>query len=316
MTLVRRAGLSTITIGTLSAVGASLAFSLNDMSVKFLSGGYPLHEVVLIRSVIALTILLGVMVPLSGGFGLLRTRQPLKHLARGALILASNMSFFVALAAMPIADATAIFYVAPVMIGLFSVLFLGETVGPWRWTAIGVGLLGVVVMIRPGAGSVSLVALLPVVAATCYAALNTLTRHIGLRETALTMTCYTQFTFFGFSLLFGLVAGHGQFAPGPDSPALDFLLRGWIWPRLADLPFFLLCGIGTALGGFLIAQAYRSCEAALIAPLEYAAMPMAIFWGVMIFGEWPDGISWIGISMILGAGITMIVRESRQRSRG
>lgn len=65
------------------------------------------------------------------------------------------------------------------------------------------------------------------------------------------------------------------------------------------------------MGGLLISQAYRLCEAALVAPLEYAAMPMAIFWGLLVFGEWPDPVAWIGISLILGAGIYMIWRETR-----
>ncbi|MCA2011879.1 DMT family transporter [Cereibacter sphaeroides] len=311
MSIAARPGLSPTTLGALCAVGASLGFSLNDMSVKFLSGGYPLHEVVLIRSLVALTILLAVLVPMSGGYGILRTRQPFKHLLRGLFIVCANMTFFIALAAMPMADATAIFFVSPLLIGLFSVIFLGETVGPRRWTAIGAGLLGVVIMIRPGSGSFSLIALLPLIAATAYAALNTLTRHIGVRETAVSMATYTQFTFLGFSLLFGLVAGHGEFSPGPESASLDFLLRGWVWPRAADIPFFLLCGLGTAMGGLLIAQAYRTCEAALVAPLEYAAMPMAIIWGVTIFGEWPDAIAWIGIALILGSGIYMILREAK-----
>ena len=260
MSLTATPRLSTTSLGALCAVGASLGFSLNDMSVKFLSGGYPLHEVVLIRSLIALVILLAVLVPISGGYGILRTRQPVKHLLRGLFIVCANMTFFVALAAMPIADATAIFFVSPLLIGLFSVIFLGETVGPRRWAAIGAGLLGVLIMIRPGSDSFSLIALLPLIAATAYAGLSTLTRHIGLRETAVSMATYTQFTFLGFSLIFGLVAGHGQFAPGPESPSLDFLLRGWVWPSLADLPFFLICGLGTAMGGLMIAQAGFALE--------------------------------------------------------
>jgi drug/metabolite transporter (DMT)-like permease len=92
------------------------------------------------------------------------------------------------------------------------------------------------------------------------------------------------------------------------------LLRAWVWPSWSDWPFFLLAGLGTAIGGLLISQAYRSCEAALIAPLEYMAMPMAIFFGVVVFGEWPDPVAWIGIVLIIGAGLFMIFRETRTRT--
>ncbi|WP_323020853.1 DMT family transporter [Pararhodobacter sp.] len=306
-----RAVLSIPTQGALCAIGASVAFTLNDMSVKALSGGYPLHEVILIRSLVALAVLLAVIVPLSGGYALLRTRQPGKHLIRGAFVVFSNMCFFVALAAMPIADATAIFFVSPLVIALFSVIFLGETVGPRRWTAIAAGLLGVVVVIRPGSESFSLVALLPLLAATGYAGLQIMTRSLGIGERAPTMAFYIQITFLLFSVIFGLTFGSGRWAGEGEGAALEFLLRAWIWPRPEDLPFFLLAGLGTALGGLLISQAYRLCEAALVAPLEYAAMPMAIFWGLLVFGEWPDPVAWIGISLILGAGIYMIWRETR-----
>ncbi|PWE31822.1 EamA family transporter [Pararhodobacter marinus] len=298
-------------LGGLCAVGASLGFSLNDMAIKFLSGAYPLHQVVLIRSVIALAIMLAVVIPFSGGYGILRTRMPGKHVLRGCFIVMANMTYFIALAAMPIADATAIFFVSPLVIALFSIVFLGETVGPRRWTAIGLGLSGVVVMIRPGTDAFTPIALLPLLAATAYAGLHTMTRHIGLRETAATMATYSQFTFLGFSIVFGLIAGRGDFLPADAGPSMDFLLRGWIWPQWRDVPFFCLAGIGTALGGLLIAQAYRLCEAALVAPLEYVAMPMAIVWGVAVFGEWPDLVSWIGITLILGAGIYLIWRETR-----
>lgn len=302
--------LSTTAVGALCTLGASIAFTVNDMAIKSLSGAYALHQVVLIRSAIGLAILLAVILPLTGGLSQMRTRQPGKHLIRGLFVLGSNMAFYAALAVMPIADATAIFFVSPLMIALFSVVFLGERVGPHRWGAIAAGLLGALIMIRPGTESFTAVALLPLLAAAGYAGLQVMTRAMGLGERATTMAFYTQMTFLSFSMAMGLVAGDGRFDPGGDS-AGAFLLRAWSWPEAADWPFFLLAGVGTALGGLLIAQAYRICEAALVAPLEYIAMPIAIFWGLVVFGEWPDSIAWIGISLILGGGIYMIFRETR-----
>jgi len=302
--------LSTPMIGALCAVGASAAFTLNDMSVKVLSGGYPLHQVILIRSTLGLLILLVAVVPFAGGMAAIKTRRPGMHMIRGGFVLFANMMFFLALAAMPIADATAIFFVSPLLIGVYSVIFLGETVGPRRWIAILAGLVGAVVMIRPGTEAFTPVALLPLLAAAGYAGLHTMTRKMGISESAVTMSFYIQVTFIAFSAAMGLVVGDGRLDPGGDA-ALSFLLREWVAPQLTDWPFFLLAGIGTGIGGLLISQAYRSCEAALIAPLEYAAMPMAIFWGVMVFGEWPEPVAWLGISLILGAGIYMIFRETR-----
>ena len=308
-----RAAPSVPTLGALCAVGGSLCFSLGDMAIKFLSGAYPLHEIILIRSMIGMAILLAVIMPLAGGYARIRTRQPGKHLLRGAFVVVANMGFFLALSAMPLANATAIFYVSPLMIALFSVLFLGERVGPRRWAAIGAGLLGVVIMVRPGSDTFSAIALLPLLAAASYAGLQIMTRKLGLGESAATMAFYIQVTFISFSVVFGLAVGNGRFDPGGDG-TLSFLLREWVWPAPADLPFFALAGLGTSVGGLLISQAYRLCEAALVAPLEYVAMPMAIFWGLTVFGDWPDAVSWIGIGFILGAGLYMVWRETRASS--
>ena len=154
-------------------------FSVNDGAIKFLSGGYALHEVVLIRSVIGLVILLVLIAPLTDGFAIFRTKRLGMHLIRGFCVVMANMTFFLGLAAMPLADAVAIFFISPLIITVFSVVFLGEYVGPRRWAAVIVGLIGVVIMMRPGTASFQYASLLPVVAATAYAGLHMLTRLIG-----------------------------------------------------------------------------------------------------------------------------------------
>jgi len=177
-------------IGISSAVGASVFFSINDMTVKLLSGDYALHEIILIRSMIGMMVLMAVIVPLEGGWAVLRTKRLGMHIFRGLCVVVANMTFFLALATMPLADAVAIFFVSPLIITLFSVVFLGETVGPRRWIAVGMGLAGVVVMVRPGSASFQLVALLPLIAAVAYASLHILTRKIGSTEKAGTLTFY------------------------------------------------------------------------------------------------------------------------------
>jgi drug/metabolite transporter (DMT)-like permease len=300
--------LSKNSIGISSALGASFFFSFNDMAIKFLSGDYALHQVVLIRSVIGMVVLLAVIVPLEGGYRILRTNRLFMHLLRGMCVVIANMTFFLALAAMPLADAVAIFFVSPLVITLFSVIFLKETVGPHRWLAVGMGLIGVVVMMRPASSSFQAVALLPLISAVAYASLHVLTRKIGDTEKAGTLTFYTQVTFIFVSVVMGLTTGGGRFA-GSGDPSLDFLLRDWVWPVTSDYWIFVLIGIASTFGGYFISQAYRMCEAELAAPFEYVAVVLAIFWGVMVFGEWPDQIAWIGIALIVGGGFYMLWRE-------
>jgi drug/metabolite transporter (DMT)-like permease len=304
--------LSSGQLGSLCAFVAVLFFVVNDTTIKFLSGDYALHQVVLIRSCLGLALTLCIIAPFNGGFAIFRTNRLPQHLIRGGFTVMANMTFFLGLAAMPLADATAIFFISPILITLFSIIFLGESVGPWRWTAILVGFLGVVIMIRPGTGSFQVASLYPLIAALCYASLNTMTRRMGSTESAATLSVYIQVTFIFVTLLIGLAIGDGRFGDQTD-PALKFLLRAWTWPNPADYGYFIIIGIGVAGGGFLISQAYRVAEAAFVAPFEYVAMPLAVIFGIIIFDEWPDPIAYVGMTFIVAAGIITIWREAVNR---
>jgi len=300
-------------IGITSAVGAGVFFTINDTVIKFLSDGYALHQIVLIRSTIGMAITLGVLMPLMGGYTHLRTTRLKAHMLRGFFVVFANMTFFLGLSAMRIADATAIFFFAPLLITGFSVIFLGETVGPRRWIAVALGLAGVIIIMRPGSASFQPAALLPLAAAFGYAGLHILTRRIGSTESALTMAFYIQATFIVVSAIFGLVFGSGQFSDA-SSASLDFLTRAWGTPARSDYALLVAVGTASAIGGYLISQAYRLCEAGLAAPFEYIAMPLSIFWGVVVFDEWPDSTTWAGITLILTAGLYTAWRETAKDS--
>jgi drug/metabolite transporter (DMT)-like permease len=297
-------------LGSVSAIVAVICFSINDVAIKFLSGDYALHQVVLIRSIIGSIFLLAVIVPISGGLPALRTRRLGIHILRGSCVVFANMAFFLGLAALPLAEGVAIFFISPLVITVFSVIFLKEQVGPRRWAAIALGLVGVVIVLRPGTAAFQLASLLPLMAAFGYAALHMLTRYIGRTETAAAMSFYIQMTFIMVSAGLGLLMGDGKFA-GTTDPSLSFLFRAWVLPPVGDYWVLVLLGVASAFGGFFISQAYRVSEAALVAPFEYIAMPMAIVWGILVFDEWPDGVALAGIALILGSGLYMIWREAR-----
>ena len=301
-------------LGALCVIGASAGFTVNDMAVKYLSEDMALHQVILFRSLVAATIMLVLIMPLTGGLRQVRTRRPAIHLLRGLMVLGANMCFFMALAAMPIAEATAIFFVSPMVIAVFSVIFLRETVGRWRWAAIIIGFAGVLVIIRPGTEAFTAISLLPLLAAVFYAALHMMTRLMRVSESAATMGWYIQLTFLVASVAVGLSIGDGRFDTATNA-SLSFLTRAWIWPAPEIWPILALTGLGSAIGGYLISQAYRLCEAAMVAPLEYIAMPMAILWGFLVFGEWPEPASWFGMMLIVGSGLLMIWRETNTAPR-
>jgi S-adenosylmethionine uptake transporter len=138
-----------------------------------------------------------------------------------------------------------------------------------------------------------------------------LARKLGGRSKASAMAIYVQGTLLAVSLMFWIVAGDGRFAEGSDNESVTFLLRAWAWPSADDWPFFLLLGGMSAVIGYALSQAYRLADAATIAPFEYVALPLSIFWGWIVFGDFPDRWVLMGIAMIAAAGVYVFMRENK-----
>lgn len=296
-----------------------LCISLNDMLIKQLSSGYPLHQIIFIRSFVGILLCL-VFLHFEGGLAALRTKQPMLHLLRGVLVVIANMSFFLALAVLPLADATALFFVAPLFITLLSIPLLGEKVGPLRMSAVVIGFIGVVIMQRPWEPTDSLsvsriVLMLPVLAALTYAINQLMTRKLGVTAPASTLAIYIQGTFLLVSLVFFIVAGDGRFAANTSNASLQFLLRAWVWPAQQDHWVLLAMGVNGALIGYSLSQAYRLADAATVAPFEYIGLPLAVFWGLVIFGDLPSWEVWTGIALILSSGLFVFFRERAKARR-
>ena len=288
-----------------------MVFSVNDVTMKYLSSGYALHQLTLIRSLVGMAVVLVVLAVSGTGLAQLRTGRPREHALRVCIILASNLTYFVGLSGMPLADAAAVAYISPLAVTALSVPFLGERVGPRRWAAVLVGLVGVIIMLRPGAGMIQPAALLVLVSAILYASGNLMTRRMGGTESALTLAFYVHLGFILLSLVVGFFIGDGHLAT--DAPLLDFLVRPWVWPPAGDWPFLVATGLSVAIGGLMMTQAYRITEVGILAPFEYAGMPLAILWGLTVFGTWPDTTAWWGIALICGAGLYVLWREGLRK---
>ena len=299
--------------GILCAMGGAAMLSINDLCIKALSGAFPLHEVILVRGLIGLAFILG-FAAATGQGAIWRTSRPGFHLVRAMIVMVSNATYFLGLAALPLANAAAIGFIAPILLTLLSVVFLGERVGIDRWSAVVAGLLGVVVMLNPE-GEFHWAAVLVLISAFTYATTQIMTRSARATEGAATINFFTQIGFVVTSVAMGLWTHDGHLA-GTGDASLDFLFRAWTWPAPRDLIFFAGTGVAVAAGGMLMAQAYRMNEAALVAPFEYTSMPLAVIWGLVIFGTFPDLRGWIGIVLIIGAGLYTLAREARARRRG
>lgn len=297
------------TQAALCLVATLVCLTLSDSIIKWLSPVLPLHQITLFRSIIAI-LLLPAFVSFGGGLRLLRTRRPLLHFTRGLTLVLANMFFFLALAAMPLAETVTLFYTAPLFICILSQPVLGEKVGRSRWFVIAMGMIGVIIMLRPGTELFRVISLLPVCAALCYAAMTMMTRKLGLHDTAGALTFYIQLSFIVVSSLVGLAIGDGRL-DHYDSTALSFLLRAWVWPDTTQLQLLIVCGSIMSIGGYLISQAYRIGEASAVAPFEYASLPFALVVGYYLWGDWPDWSAFIGTGLIISSGLLVLYLENR-----
>ena len=279
------------------------------MAIKWISGDYALHQITLIRSLIGLTFTLLIFMPLEGGYRLMKTRQPIKQIIRGLLIVLSNITFFTAIVVISLGEAMATFFVAPLLITILSVVVLKESVGWRRWSAIAIGFIGVLFILKPASTGFQIAGIFPLVAALCYALAQITARKMGQIESASTLAFYIQIVFVVVSLLVGVSIGDGRFS-GTDNASLEFLFRQWRWPVGFDLWIFLFIGVLSGIGAYLISQGYRLCEAGLAAPFEYVALPLAVMWSILIWGDFPDFYTWLGITMIGGAGLYIFYREA------
>ncbi|MFD0740168.1 DMT family transporter [Lysobacter koreensis] len=264
-------------------------FALMDAGLKLLSARYPPFQVAAMRGASSLPLVLAWVAMTSGLAPLLRVRWSL-HLLRGVLGIAMMAAFVYALRTLPLSTAYSIFFVAPLLITALSVPFLRERVGPRRWIAIAVGLVGVLVLLRPtGDGLLSLAALAVLLAALMYAISAITVRLLARTDSTPSMMVW---------LLAMMAIGAGVLAI-PD----------WVPIRASDGWTIVGVGVAGALGQYTITEAFRQGEASLIAPLEYTAL----IWGVMLdaslWGVLPDAVTWLGAAIIVASGLYLLRRE-------
>ncbi len=291
----------------LVAIGISI-FSIQDVIIRLLSGEYSVIEIMYIRALVALGPM-AMFVYWEGGFATLRTPRYVLHFVRGALQMLSYTTYYMGLAILPIADNTAIFFVSPLIVTIFSIIFLGEKVGLRRGLAVLAGFAGVLVIVQPGTGTFGFAALLPFFAAVTYSGSIMITRRLGRTQTGASMAFYAMITFLMFSSIAGGVLGDGSYETNIH-PSLDFLMRSWQVPTYRDIMLLVLCGFIAAFGFYCLAQGYRIAQASIVAPFEYVSMPLAVLWGFAIWNEVPSLTTILGIAMIVFSGLYVLHRET------
>lgn len=245
-------------------------------------------------------LIMGIAIIALYGPSLLWPKRPLVHAIRGLLLGIATTFFFFSLLYLPLADAIAIFFVQPMLLTLLSAIFLGETIGWHRRAAVLIGFLGALLIIKPGSESFSLTALLPIAAAFFFSGYLVVTRSVANIDHPLTM----QFA----SGIGATIALSVVLIPGT-------LLGSELWGAVAptSIEWSLLAGIGliAAVGHLLVVIAVNRAPTSVLAPFGYVEIIAATLLGWLLFGEWPDSLSWLGITIIVVSGLYVFVREQR-----
>lgn len=294
-------------LGLLCIIGGIAVFSIQDLILKLISDRYPLAQAMTLRGLVA-GVLLTLFALRDGGLRTLVGPGWVGMMGRGWLMLAAYVSYYLALASLPLSTVIALFFCAPLVITVLSVVTLGEKVSFLRWLAVLVGFGAVIQMARPSEGILDLAAGLAVLSGVSYAASMVLARRMGAQQTATAMAFWGNTVFLVVALAFGAIAGAGQLDTSAD-PTLAFLTRAWVWPTPVDALLMSICGVTAALGLVLLTQGYRVASANVLAPFEYTAMVWGVLWGWVFFDDWPDTARWIGIAVIIGAGLFVLWRE-------
>ncbi len=297
-------------LGILFVIAGLTVFSVQDLILKLISGGYPLYEAMVIRGLTSAPFLM-LFAHFDGGLATLRTGGIVRMLVRGVVMFVAYFSFYIALAGLPLPTTVALYFSAPLFITLLSVLFLGERVGIFAWGAVLIGFAGVLIVLRPGSALFDWAALLPVLSGLTYGISMVMARRMGSLETAAALAFWGNLVFLTFACLMALVLHSGAYAI-ETHPSLGFLSRGWITPPPGDLLLMMLCGVIAAIGLWLLTQAYRVAAASTVAPFEYVGVMWSLLWGWIFWRDWPDRIGWIGITFIIGAGLLVVYSERRK----
>ena len=267
------------------------------LCVKFLGSDIPSGQTIFVRGLISIAVL-ALIAWQTGRVHLLKTRNWRSHALRSFSGTVSMFCLFTALTMIPLADVTAITFTAPMFLTVLAMVFLGEKIHRFRWTALAIGFVGVVIMIGPHltfSQGTSIGAFIALGAAMFSAIAMTFLRSMSGGEHAITITFYFSLTFMACAALTSL--------------------QGWPAPSPTQWAYIAGAGLFGVFGQLLMTYSYRYAEASTIAPLDYTSMIMAVLLGYLFFDELPTTSIWIGAPLVVGSGLIILWREYRLKKQ-
>lgn len=282
-----------IKLGMLAGVAAFFMFAMMNVLAKMLSETHSVIEIAFYRNLFATLPFLFIIFVMGRREILVINQKPGGVMVRAVLGTLSLIITFAAFASMPMADTTAFLFTSSLFIPALGFFFLGEQVGKYRWSAVIIGFIGVLIMVKP-TGDVNMTGItLALSAAMMHATLQTILRHLGKFEKPETITFY-------FVMIGTVVA----------ALPLPFVAKP---PTIEEIPLLFGVGLTGALAQFLLSTAYKHAQVAIITVFNFSGIIWATLFGWMFWGDWPSLTIWIGGGIVIGSNIFIVWRESRRR---
>jgi drug/metabolite transporter (DMT)-like permease len=276
--------------GALWMVGALVSFSVMAVSVRELLQTMGSFEILFIRSFMSLAILLFL---LPGRLGALRTRHFGLHLLRNVFHFGGQYAWVYAISILPLATVFAIEFTMPVWAAVLAMIFLGERLNQGRIVMLALGVVGVLVMLRPGLAVIQPAALVMLVGAFAYASTMVATKRLSGHDSA-------------FAILFYMAVIQLPLALVPALPQ-------WVWPGLRDLPWVLALGVVGLSAHYCMTRAFRLADAMVVVPIDFLRLPLIAVVGALLYGERLDLVIMVGAAVIFAGTFYSIRRESMGR---
>ena len=268
-------------------LGSMLVFSFMDALSKELTADLHPAEIAWARFLVIVLVLLPVA--LRQGPRVLVSAAPRRQVLRGFCMLGSSIFFIGGLARMPLADATAVGFASPLLVTILSIPLLGEKVGIRRWSAVAMGLVGVLIVVQPGTSAFDPAAIYPLLSAACWALGLIITRQMQALDSVLTTLFWSNAV--------GLAA---------TSVAVPFV---WVTPNAYECVLLAVAALFSTAGQSLLIVAFRFAPASLLAPFSYSQMLWSVLLGWIVFHQLPDAATWVGAAIIVASGLYTLHRE-------
>ncbi len=291
-------------------LAAILFATAQDAIVKGVSETLPAYETIIFRTVVSLPLLLGWLIH-SRSIHLMFSEHMGALFLRSIILCSAYFAFVASIAAMPLATTVSIYFTMPFFVAGFSGYTLGERVPLYRWLAIVIGFIGVVIAIRPGLDSLEPAVFFALYSAFGYALGQMLGRKLSHRVPAVVVANWQNLVYLAVGAVVAVIIW-AIGATATTDKSLAFLTRPWAWPDQEQLWLLLLMGVMSAIASVLFIKAYSFAEASFVAPFEYSAIVWATLNGIMFFNDVPDQWSLLGTVIVISAGLFMLWRDSRR----